>query len=232
MVKACVSNFGRIDILCNIAGIDKPKMLFNMPEEDWDAVIAVHLKGTFNLTRHALPLMREQKFGRIINTVSDAFLAGPGHVNYSAAKGGIASLTYGVAAEMGRYGVTCNAFIPRARTRMVMDDAVIEGLKKRVTSGVWTQEQYDQKMKEVADPEYFATLLAYLASDAAANINGCIFLATGNTIGYWSKPEVIAQIDRNWEKDGRWPIEELEKLIPAKLLTKYVNPAPPQPDKK
>src|SRR4030042_3278908 len=204
-VKACVDNFGRIDILCNIAGIDKPKMIWNMSEEEWDGVIAVHLKGTFNLTRHATPLMREQRYGRIINCVSEAFLAGPGHINYSAAKGGIASFTYGTATEMGRYGVTCNAIIPRADTRMVMDDTVIEGFKKRVKVGIMTQEQFDRMMKDMSDPKYFAPFIAYLASDAAANINGCIFFTSGTAIGYWTKPQIKTQVTRDWEKEGRWP---------------------------
>jgi NAD(P)-dependent dehydrogenase (short-subunit alcohol dehydrogenase family) len=175
--------------------------------------------------------MKEQKYGRIINTVSDAFLAGQTHINYAAAKGGIASFTYGTAAEMGRYGVTCNAFIPRAATRMTLGPGVIEMMQKRVKAGSMTQEKYDEMMNDMAEPKYFATFMAYLASDAAANINGCIFLTSGATIGYWSKPQVITKATRDWQKQGRWPIEELEKIVPTKLLVGYVNPAPPQPEK-
>lgn len=88
IIKACVDNFGRIDILCNLAGIARERMVFNLPEEDWDAVIAVHLKGTFNCTKHACILMREQKGGRIINTTSEAWRGTVGQSNYGAAKGG------------------------------------------------------------------------------------------------------------------------------------------------
>lgn len=232
MVKACVDNFGRIDILCNIAGIDKPAMIWKMTEQEWDQVIAVHLKGTFNLIRHAAPLMREQKYGRIINCVSEAYQGGPGHLNYAAAKGAIATLTYGVAREMGRYGVTCNAFIPRANTRMTMGPGVVEGLQKRVTVGAMTQAKLDEMLKSMADPKYFVTFVAYLASDAAANVNGQIFLTAGTTVGIFSQPQITIQVPRDWEKEGRWTFEEIEKLVPKKLLVGYVNPSPAQPDAK
>jgi len=232
MVKRCVETFGSVDIVCNIAGIDKPKMVWNMSEEEWDAVVAVHLKGTFNLTRHSTPLMREQKSGRIINCVSEAYQGGPGHLNYAAAKGGIASLTYGTARELGRYGVTCNAFIPRARTRMLMDEATLAGLQKRVAAGVMTQEKFDSMLRSLAPAETFAPFITYLASEAAANINGQIFLTTGESLGVFSQPEITVQVTRDWEKEGGWSIEEIEKLVPEKLLVGYVNPSPPKTEDK
>ena len=232
MVKACVDNFSRIDILCNIAGIDKPRMIWNMSEEEWDQVVGVHLKGTFNLMRHAAPLMREQKYGRIINCVSEAFIGGPSHLNYAAAKGGIATLTYGGARELGRFGVTCNAICPRAWTRMTADDKVIEGIKKRIAAGLMAKDQLDRMMNELADPSYFATFVAYLASDRAANVNGQIFFVSGIEVGHWSQPVIETKVTRDWKKQGRWTFEEIEKLVPEKLLVGYVNPAPPQPDEK
>jgi NAD(P)-dependent dehydrogenase (short-subunit alcohol dehydrogenase family) len=232
MIKSCVDNFGRVDIVCNIAGIDKPKMIWNMSEEEWDMVIAVHLKGTFNLTRHAVPLMKEQKYGRIINTVSEAYQGGPSHLNYAAAKGGIASFTYGTAREMGKFGVTCNAFIPRAGTRLTAGPGVMEGLQKRLKAGLITQAKLDEMAKGMAPPEYFASLIAYLASDAAANINGQIFLAAANVIGIFSQPQIMIQVSRDWEKQGRWTFDEVAKQVPEKLLVGYVNPAPREAEKK
>ncbi len=232
MVKACVDNFGRIDIVCNIAGIDKPRMIWNMSEEEWDQVVAVHLKGTFNLIRHSAPLMREQRYGRIINCVSEAILGGPSHLNYAAAKGGIATLTYGSARELGKYSVTANAICPQAWTRMTADEKVIEGMKKRIAAGLMAPEQLDRMMNELADPSYFATFVAYLASDAAANVNGQIFFVSGTQLGHWSQPEVVAKVTRDWKTEGRWPVEEIEKLVPEKLLVGYVNPAPPQAEEK
>jgi len=231
-VKACVDNFGSVDIVCNIAGIDKPKMIWNMSEDDWDQVVGVHLKGSFNFIRNAAPYMREQKFGRIINCVSEAFIGGPSHLNYAAAKGGIATLTYGVAREMGKYGVTSNAICPRAWTRMTADDKVIEGIKKRIEAGLMPPDQLEKMMNELADPSYFAGFVAYLASQEAANVNGQIFFVAGTEVGHWSQPVVETKVTRDWKTEGPWRVDELVKLVPEKLLVDYVNPAPAQPDEK
>ena len=217
MIKACVENFGRIDILCNIAGIFTLSRIFDMSEEEWDRVIAVHLKGTFNLTRHATPLMKQQRYGRIINCSSVEYTGTIpiiGNANYVAAKGGITSLTYAVAREMGTYGVTCNAFTPRAMTRLV-SDWEREGIK----GGFVPQELRDgDAMKEHADPEYFASFIAYLASDAAADVNGCIFYCSPAGLGIWNRPEIVRHVVRDWKEHGRWRFAEIEKLVPEKLL--------------
>lgn len=227
MVKACVEAFGRIDILCNIAGIDKPKMIWNMSEEEWDTVVDVHLKGTFNLTRHASPLMRNQRYGRIINCVSEAFMGGPSHLNYSAAKGGIATFTYGAARELGKYGITCNAFVPRASTRMFAEEVIIS-LEKRVEAGIMPKEQLDEIAVDLLPPEYFVNFMVYLASEEAREINGQVFLTTPGAIGLWSQPHVEVQYRRDARKHGPWQFEEIAELLPEKVLTEYVNPAPPQ----
>ena len=119
IVGTAVKEFGTIDVLVNNAGILRDRMIFNMTEEDWDGVIAVHLKGSFNCTRHAAAHMRQQKRGRIISMSSTSGTIGnPGQVNYGAAKDGIAALTRVVARELGKYGVTVNAVCPGASTRM------------------------------------------------------------------------------------------------------------------
>ncbi|MFO8102346.1 MAG: SDR family NAD(P)-dependent oxidoreductase [Dehalococcoidia bacterium] len=230
MVKSCVDNFGRIDILCNIAGIDKPKMIWNMSEEEWDQVVGVHLKGTFNLTRHASRYMREQRFGRIINCVSEAFTGGPSHLNYSSAKGGIATFTFGAARELGRYGITCNAFIPRASTRMFAED-VIASLEKRVAAGIMPPEQLQEIREDLMPPEYFVEFMVFLASDEAADINGQLFLTTPGAIGVWSQPHVERQVRRNPAEHGPWRFEEIVDLLPTDVLIDYANPAPPEPPK-
>ena len=231
IVRTCVSNFGTIDILCNIAGILRPRMIFNMIEEEWDRVLAVHLKGTWNLCRHACVQMRQQRYGRIINCTSEAYAGTVGHTNYGAAKGGIVSLTYAIAREMGRYGVTCNAFAPRARTRLSVGDSQDEGLQKRIDAGLISEERLqgmEETRREGADPEYFAPFIVYLASDAAADINGCIFVASRATIGIWNHPQIVRKLSRDWETEDKWGIDDLEKLVPQELLVDYVNPAPPQ----
>ena len=119
IVRQCVDAFGPVDILVNVAGILRDRMIFNMSEEEWDAVIAVHLKGHYNTIKPASVLMRQQRYGRIVNFSSISGLRGiSGQSNYGAAKAGIAGLTRVVARDLGRYGVTCNAIAPGAQTRM------------------------------------------------------------------------------------------------------------------
>ncbi len=225
IIKACVDNFGRIDILVNVAGILRDRMLFNMSEEEWDAVIAVHLKGTFNTTRHASRLMREQKWGRIINTTSDAWRGTVGHANYGAAKGGIVSFSYAVAREMGRYGVTCNVICPIAATRMTLSDEVKEGFKKRLDAGLVTKERYDEIMS-IPPPEFVPPVAVYLASDHAVDINGAVLGCGGGRVALYSEPVEIRGIYKDHQKDGPWTMDELKDLVPKTLLTGYVNPAP------
>lgn len=229
MIQSCVDTFGRIDVLCNVAGIDRARMIWNLSEEDWDQVIAVHLKGTFNMIRHACVRMREQRYGRIVNTISEAWVGTIGHANYGAAKGGIASLTYATAWEMGKYGVTCNAICPRAATRMTMGPEVLEGYKKRVASGLWTQERYDE-VTHVPTAEYMAVIPAFLCSDAAAHVNGCVFGSSGGGFSYWAPARESLIFGRDWDKYGKWTWEEIETCVPT-LLKGYVNPAPPEEKK-
>src|ERR687896_1799751 len=119
MIDQVVREFGKIDILVNVAGILRDRMIFNMTEAEWDAVIAVHLKGTFNCTRAASILMREQRGGRIISMSSVSALGSPGQPNYAAAKAGIMGLTWSCANGLEKYGVTVNAVMPSGATRMV-----------------------------------------------------------------------------------------------------------------
>src|ERR1700674_2969478 len=120
MVQQALDAFGRLDILVNNAGILRDRMIFNMSEEEWDAVIAAHLKGHFTVTRHACVLFRQQRSGRIIGTSSTSGLGNMGQANYGAAKEGIAGLIRTLARDMGKYGVTANAIRPFAATRLTV----------------------------------------------------------------------------------------------------------------
>ena len=122
IIQTAVDNFGKLDIVVTCAGILRDRMIFNMTEQEWDDVIAVHLKGTFTVVKHACILFRQQRSGRIITFSSESGLVGnSGQANYGAAKSGIAGFTKVVAKDMGRYGVTANAIAPRANTRMIGD---------------------------------------------------------------------------------------------------------------
>ncbi len=227
IIKSCVDKFGNIDILVNCAGVLREKMIFNMPEEDWDIVTATHLKGTFNCTRHACVFMRERKFGRIVNFTSDAWLGTVGQSNYGAAKGGIVSFTRAIAREMGRYGVTCNAIAPIAATRMTLTPEVKASWKKMHETGLITKEYYESLIN-MSGPEYIPPIVLYLASNEAANANGQVFHMEAGRISIYSEPVEIRTIYRNYQKDGKWTLEELIDIIPKTLLVGYVNPAPPE----
>jgi len=224
IVALCKGTFGRVDILFNGAGVLRERMLFNMSEEEWDTVILVHLKGTFNMCRHACAVMREQKYGRIINVTSDAWRGTVGQCNYGAAKGGIVSLTRAIAREMGRLGVTCNALAPLAATRMTMDEGVKAGMKKRLEAGIITQERYDEIMA-MPGPRYIAPAAAWLASDAAADFNGQVLGASGGRVYLYSNPEPVKELIKE-DQTVSWELDDLIRLIPRTLLPGYVNPAP------
>jgi len=176
---------GGLSIVVNNAGITRDRMLFNMSDEDWDAVIAVHLRGHFLLTRNAATYWRSKAkeaggsvYGRIVNTSSEAGLVGPvGQANYGAAKAGIISLTLTAARGLGRYGVCANAIAPRARTAMTAD---VFGGAPEVADG-----QVDP-----LSPEHVVTLVRFLASPAAKDVNGQVFIVYGPQVTLVSAPSV------------------------------------------
>ena len=229
LIKACVDTFGKIDILVNSQGVLRDRMLHNMSEQDWDEVINVHLKGTFNTCRHALPYMRKQNWGRIINPSSAAWLGfAPGQANYAAAKGAITSLSRVIAMENGRMGITCNCLVPMAATRMTMNDAVKANFKRQYEEGKITKQVLEDRLA-MPGPEFIAPIVVYLCTDAAANINFLSFRAAGGTVGIYSANELVKTIHKDHRKGEKWTIDELEELVPKFLLVNYVNPAPPAP---
>jgi NAD(P)-dependent dehydrogenase (short-subunit alcohol dehydrogenase family) len=176
---------GGLSIVVNNAGITRDRMLFNMTDEDWDTVIAVHLRGHFLMTRNAATYWRAkakesgaggQIYGRIINTSSEAGLAGPvGQANYGAAKAGITALTLSAARALERYGVRANAIAPRARTAMTAD---VFGEAPELAEG-----QIDE-----LSPEHVVTLVRFLASPASEGVNGQLFIVYGPTVTLVAAP--------------------------------------------
>ena len=224
IIQTAVDNFGRLDIVVTCAGILRDRMVFNMTEQEWDDVIAVHLKGTFTVVKHACILFRQQRSGRIITFSSESGLIGnSGQANYGAAKSGIAGFTKVVAKDMGRYGVTANAIAPRANTRMIGDipDAAAE---IRARSGVAAIPGEDQLTE--LDPTHIAPFICYLASDYAQNVNGQTFLVYGDTVSLMSQPRPERSI---YEPSGHWDMETLAPLARDVLTRGIVNPAPPAP---
>ena len=227
IIKTAIDAFGRLDILVNNAGILMDRMIFNMTEEEWDSVIAVHLKGHFTCTKPACILFRQQRSGRIINTSSGAGLGNASQANYSAAKEGIVGFTRTVARDMGRYGVTCNAIRPLARTRLGLQPQQLEAAKRAAELG---DSRMLQAWEEIARlmPEDVSPLLVYLATNEAANINGCVFLVAGEELGIYPEPTPIKTI---FKKEGRWTVDELIETMPKTLAKDLVNPSRPLPPK-
>ncbi|MEX0786229.1 MAG: SDR family NAD(P)-dependent oxidoreductase [Dehalococcoidia bacterium] len=217
LVKQAIDTFGRLDIVVNNAGILRDRMVFNMAEEEWDAVIAVHLKGHFNLTRHACVVFRQQRSGVIVNTSSESGLGNMGQANYSAAKEGIVGLTRTVARDMGKYGVRCNAIRPRAGTRLVISDEMKAAAQRGGAAGM--QVQALEAFEKANPPDAVAPMVVWLCTDEAANVNGRNFLVAGNHIGLYSEPELIANI----RTEGTWDIDTVAKLAPAELTKDLTN---------
>ncbi|RJP74642.1 MAG: SDR family NAD(P)-dependent oxidoreductase [Candidatus Abyssobacteria bacterium SURF_17] len=193
IVKTAIDAFGRLDILVNNAGILRDKTLLKMEENMWDAVIAVHLKGTFACTQPAAAFMKDQgQGGRIINTSSTSGLIGNfGQSNYGAAKAGIAGFTRVCAQEFIKYGITVNALVPVAKTRMTEDLPAFANLPEGAL-----------------DPAHISPVLVFLASDLAKDINGKFFLIRGPLI---SAMEV--KTTEGASKDGMWTPQEIAKSI-------------------
>jgi NAD(P)-dependent dehydrogenase (short-subunit alcohol dehydrogenase family) len=202
---SCADGLGGLNIVVNNAGITRDRMLFNMSDEDWDAVIAVHLRGHFLLTRNAATYWRSKAkdsdgsvYGRIINTSSEAGVTGPvGQANYGAAKAGIIALTLSATRALGRYGVCANAIAPRARTAMTAD--VFGEAPEVVADGI-----------DPLSPEHVVTLVRFLASPAAEAVNGQVFVVYGPQVTLLSAPS----LEHRFTSDAQaWDAQELSATL-------------------
>lgn len=205
LVEAAVRKFGSLDIVVNNAGITRDAMLFNMTEKQWDEVIAVHLKGHAAVSRAAAVHWRAASkaaggpvYGRIVNTASEAFLlGGAGQSNYSAAKAGIVALTLSTARGLSRYGVTANAICPRARTEMTAD---VFG------------ESGERPGLDILAPERVATCVSFLASPAAEEVSGQVFIVYGDMVALMAPPAVQQKFTA---ADDAFTVAELaEQVVP------------------
>ncbi|TLQ45297.1 SDR family oxidoreductase [Streptomyces marianii] len=197
VVDTALARFGRLDGAVCVAGILRERMLFNMTEDEWDPVVATHLKGTFTVFRAASAVMREQGGGTLIGFTSGNHQGSVAQANYSAAKGGVISLVRSAALGLHKYGVTANAVAPVARTRM--------------SAGV------PMELKEIGEPADVAALVVYLLSERARaeDITGQVYTIAGPKIAVWAQPREL----RAAYADGAWTPERIADFLPGTVGT-------------
>ncbi len=190
IVQLAMDTWGRIDGVVAVAGILRERMLFNMAEEEWDPVVAVHLKGHFTVFRAAAAIMRKQEGGgSLIGFTSGAYAGSVAQANYAAAKGGIVSLVRSAAAGLYRYGVTANAIAPIARTRMSAN--------------------VPQELSDIGDAEDIAPMVVYLLSDQARHVTGQVYTVVGSKIAVWNQPAEVRAV----YTEGRWTPAEIAQRL-------------------
>ncbi|MDX2545188.1 SDR family oxidoreductase [Streptomyces sp. WI04-05B] len=201
VVDVALSSYGRLDGVVCVAGILRERMLFNMSEEEWDPVVATHLKGTFTVFRAASAVMRQQRTGTLIGFTSGNHQGSVSQANYSAAKGGIISLVRSAALGLHKYGVTANAVAPVARTRMSAN--------------------VPMELAEIGEPEDVAALVVYLLSDRAKEqrITGQVYTVAGPKIAVWAQPREL----RAAYASGGWTPETIAEFLPGSV---GVDPMP------
>jgi NAD(P)-dependent dehydrogenase (short-subunit alcohol dehydrogenase family) len=201
VVDVALASYGRLDGVVCVAGILRERMLFNMTEEEWDPVLATHLKGTFTVFRAASAVMRRQRSGTLIGFTSGNHQGSVSQANYSAAKGGIISLVRSAALGLHKYGVTANAVAPVARTRMSAN--------------------VPMELTEIGEPEDVAALVVYLLSDGAAalGITGQVYTVAGPKLAVWAQPREL----RSAFAAGGWTPEKIAELLPGSV---GVDPMP------
>ncbi|MFJ9794092.1 SDR family NAD(P)-dependent oxidoreductase [Streptomyces globosus] len=200
LVDTALARYGRIDGAVCVAGILRERMLFNMSEEEWDPVIATHLKGTFTVFRAASAVMRRQGSGTLIGFTSGNHQGSVAQANYSAAKGGVISLVRSAALGLHKYGITANAVAPVARTRMSAN--------------------VPMELKEIGEPEDVAALVTYLLSDKAVaaggeRITGQVYTVAGPKIAVWAQPREL----RAGYAEGPWTPQRIADFLPGTVGT-------------
>lgn len=235
VIRTALDTWGRLDGLINLAAILRDRMIFNLTEEEWDDVIRVDLKGHFTTIKPASVLMRQQRYGRIVNFSSVSGLQGnSGQANYGAAKAGVAGLTRVAARDLGRYGVTVNCIAPGAATRLTatvpQSARELRAQRGIAAAGGPPQSAANRAAEEAAamrTPDMVAPMTIYLLLDEAWNINGRIFQVAGGHIGLLAD---LYPPFRNIYKHGKWTLDELRMLVPTQLMAGIANPAPPADD--
>ncbi|MFI8180738.1 SDR family oxidoreductase [Actinacidiphila glaucinigra] len=196
IVSTAVETYGRVDGVVCVAGILRERMLFNMSEDEWDPVLATHLKGTFTVFRAASAVMRRQGSGTLVGFTSGNHQGSVSQANYSAAKGGIISLVRSAALGLHRYGVTANCVAPVARTRMSAN--------------------VPMELAEIGEPEDVAAMVVFLLSDHARDITGQVYTVAGPKIAVWAQPR---ELRAAFADGGGWTPQRIAAALPGSVGT-------------
>ncbi|MBM3139191.1 MAG: SDR family NAD(P)-dependent oxidoreductase [Chloroflexi bacterium] len=230
LVQTTLKEFGRVDILCHVAGILRDRMVFNMTEEEWDAVLDVHLKGAFNTVRHAVEPMLRQRYGRILLFSSGSGLGSSGQANYSAAKEGMVGFARALARELGPHGIAVNAIYPGGNTRMTQsvpaaaaDIRAAAGIRRDGRAAAPPVE-FPPDGPQPRDPENNAPTVAWLCTEAGGAISGQVI----GTSGWQASRYSVRQVIRSVAQPRHWSVEELNLAVPLQLTAGIPNPAPKQ----
>ncbi|WP_438487432.1 SDR family NAD(P)-dependent oxidoreductase [Streptomyces sp. S186] len=202
IVDTALAEYGRIDGVVCVAGILRERMLFNMSEEEWDPVVATHLKGTFTVFRAAAAVMRRQRSGTLIGFTSGNHQGSVAQANYASAKGGIISLVRSAALGLHKYGVTANAVAPVARTRM--------------------SAKVPMELTEIGEPEDVAAFVVYLLSERARadGVTGQVYTVAGPKIAVWAQPRELRSV---YADEGGWTPERVADVVAGSV---GVDPMP------
>jgi NAD(P)-dependent dehydrogenase (short-subunit alcohol dehydrogenase family) len=234
-IQIALDSFGRVDILCHVAGILRDRMVFNMTQEEWDAVLQVHLYGAFNMVRNVVPHMIRQNYGRIVLFSSGSGLGASGQANYAAAKEGMVGFARALSRELQPFGISVNAVYPGGATRMTatVPESTTQLRQQQRAAAAAAAGAPAMAMQgapiagpeEARAPENNAPKAVYLCTEAGGAINGQVIGTSGWAMTLYSPRHVIRSIHKN----GRWTLDELDKLMPISLGSGLVNPVPPQP---
>ncbi|MDR0861393.1 MAG: SDR family oxidoreductase [Oscillospiraceae bacterium] len=224
LIKTTIDTYGRIDILCNVAGNFGFSDIDQISEELWDSVNATKPKGYFNVMRFAVPYMKKQGGGRILNCASPAWVGDDiKHAEYCAANAGVVGLTKGAAKELREFGITVNAFCPFANTRADYEAKAINMVtdpdKKLSASG-----NFAIANMETPGPEFVAPFITYLASEASEKVSGSVFIVGGNMVGLYTEPTPSKMLmKQNFNDPNPWTLEEINAVVDAQLFEGYTS---------
>lgn len=218
-VDSALQSFGRLDILVNNAGVLGRLPVDQCPVDHWREVLDINLGGTFYMAHFSVPHMKARRWGRIVNCASGGAFGHMGGASYAASKGGVISLTYAMARDLGMYGITSNAYNPQARSRLSDGDApdyFEKMLRARVERGFFAPEQFEY-VRTMKGADGIAPWVVYLCLDEADYINGQLFGVEGRRVGLVAEPAETKMLFRDYDAHGPWTLDELRAVAPMAL---------------